>query len=197
MLVFPQGITSTSLFVFPPQPKTTLVHCRSTNTLSQDIGGGWPLHPSEELPLSHGPLVWIVREARRAGLRFDVEKMLEMRCLDPDSFDEDPADNFETASTAAPDVPTFRISGADSPDSKGDGELTNGSKNGQNGEMMGKSAEEKSRKEKKSTFYRTLESAAARSVLHDCLEFGQGLSRVSVASWNFMEYLPFKRMDLM
>lgn len=49
-----------------------------------DLGGGWPLADGEESPLSHGPLVWMVREAQRAGLEFDGEKMLELKCCDED-----------------------------------------------------------------------------------------------------------------
>ncbi len=47
-----------------------------------DIGGGWELENDDEVPLSHIPLVWIVREAQRAGLEFDEEKMEKMGCLD-------------------------------------------------------------------------------------------------------------------
>ena len=49
-----------------------------------DLGGGWPLSKGEENPLSHGPLVWMVREAQRAGLEFDLEKLLRAKCCDED-----------------------------------------------------------------------------------------------------------------
>ena len=49
-----------------------------------DLGGGWPLSKGEENSLSHGPLVWMVREAQRAGLEFDLEKMLRAKCCDDD-----------------------------------------------------------------------------------------------------------------
>ena len=49
-----------------------------------DLGGGWPLADGEESPLSHGPLVWMVREARRAGLEFDYDKLLSFKCCDED-----------------------------------------------------------------------------------------------------------------
>lgn len=44
-----------------------------------DIGGGWDLAPGEP-NLSHGPLVWMVREARRAGLVFDEKRLRALRC---------------------------------------------------------------------------------------------------------------------
>ncbi|CAG8949481.1 hypothetical protein HYFRA_00007711 [Hymenoscyphus fraxineus] len=46
-----------------------------------DIGGGWALEEGET-PLSHVPLVWIVREARKAGLEFDESKMKSLHCWD-------------------------------------------------------------------------------------------------------------------
>lgn len=46
-----------------------------------DIGGGWAVKEGET-PLSHVPLVWIVREARKSGLEFDEDKMAALDCLD-------------------------------------------------------------------------------------------------------------------
>ena len=50
-----------------------------------DIGGGWPLDSEERVALSHGPLVWMVHEAQRAGLRFDPVKLRHLNCADPNS----------------------------------------------------------------------------------------------------------------
>ncbi|GKZ81422.1 hypothetical protein AnigIFM56816_005941 [Aspergillus niger] len=47
-----------------------------------DIGGGLKLDEDEDLALSHVPLVWMVQEAMRAGLRFDHEKMKLFHCFD-------------------------------------------------------------------------------------------------------------------
>jgi len=44
-----------------------------------DIGGGWDLAPGEP-SLSYGPLVWMVREARKAGLVFDERRLKEQDC---------------------------------------------------------------------------------------------------------------------
>ena len=49
---------------------------------------------------------------------------------------------------------------------------------------------------KKSHFEQTLLEAATKGVLHDCLEFNNGLGVGSVLSWKMMEYMPFRRMDL-
>ncbi|RAQ45536.1 hypothetical protein AFGD_005798 [Aspergillus flavus] len=40
-----------------------------------DVGGGWDFDKEEDWRLSHGPLVWMVHEAQRAGLHFDKEKL--------------------------------------------------------------------------------------------------------------------------
>ncbi|KAF7587921.1 hypothetical protein BBP40_006516 [Aspergillus hancockii] len=40
-----------------------------------DVGGGWGFAGTEAWKLSHGPLVWMVQEAQRAGLQFDQEKV--------------------------------------------------------------------------------------------------------------------------
>ena len=49
---------------------------------------------------------------------------------------------------------------------------------------------------RKTEFQQILHRAATRGVLHDCLEFNNGLGVSSVLSWKMMEYLPFRRMDL-
>ncbi|KMU73309.1 hypothetical protein CISG_10055 [Coccidioides immitis RMSCC 3703] len=45
-------------------------------------------------------------------------------------------------------------------------------------------------------FHTALHSSSTQGHLHDCLEFGSGLSAISVIIWKIMEYLPFRRMDL-
>ena len=47
-----------------------------------DIGGGWKLGKKEQWPLSHAPLVWMVQEAQRAGLRFDPDRLEMEHCCD-------------------------------------------------------------------------------------------------------------------
>ncbi|KAI9730880.1 MAG: hypothetical protein M1834_005598 [Cirrosporium novae-zelandiae] len=51
-----------------------------------DIGGGWHLSPGEKYALCHIPLVWMVTEAEKAGLRFDKAKIEAMGCLIDDSL---------------------------------------------------------------------------------------------------------------
>ncbi|RHZ55762.1 T6SS phospholipase effector Tle1-like catalytic domain-containing protein [Aspergillus thermomutatus] len=47
-----------------------------------DIGGGFRLGKNEDWALSHVPLIWMVQEAQRAGLRFDAEKLKQFNCYD-------------------------------------------------------------------------------------------------------------------
>ncbi|KAK3486912.1 uncharacterized protein B0T23DRAFT_236865 [Neurospora hispaniola] len=46
-----------------------------------DIGGGWSVEEGQK-PASHIPLCWMVREAMRAGLHFDPDKIQDMGCVD-------------------------------------------------------------------------------------------------------------------
>ena len=54
-----------------------------------DIGGGWKLGKGEQCPLSHTPLVWMAREAQRAGLRFDHARFKEAKCCGCENLSED------------------------------------------------------------------------------------------------------------
>ncbi|CEO58721.1 hypothetical protein PMG11_03426 [Penicillium brasilianum] len=47
-----------------------------------DVGGGWKLTPEDPWPLSHIPLVWMVKEAQAAGLEFDTEKLKRFNCYE-------------------------------------------------------------------------------------------------------------------
>ncbi|KAI9712612.1 MAG: hypothetical protein M1812_006792 [Candelaria pacifica] len=134
-----------------------------------DIGGGWA---NETHSLSHGPLVWITREARRAGLNFDEEMMRELRCCG----DED-LDSYSNSRGRNASIPKVRVS---SP-------LTS--------DVQPKIREE-NEKTSPPSFHDALHSAATESVIHDCLQLNNGLPATSVLSWNIMEYLPFRRMDL-
>lgn len=69
-----------------------------------DLGGGWPLAEGEESALSHGPLVWMVREAQRAGLEFDQDMLLRFKCCD-ESYN---IPSFGTASDG-PSIPKIRV----------------------------------------------------------------------------------------
>jgi hypothetical protein len=135
-----------------------------------DIGGGWALKDGE-VPLSHVPLVWIVREAKKSGLEFDEEKMKHLGCC----FDvEDAPKSDETH------VPTIEVSGSPTTEAE--------------------KSEDFSHSEKIFTeahFKEMIIKGATKGRVHDCLAFGKGLPAMSVASWRIMEWIPFRRMDLL
>ncbi|KAL9014693.1 MAG: hypothetical protein Q9173_000665 [Seirophora scorigena] len=164
-----------------------------------DLGGGWPLDDPKECALSHPPLVWMIREAQRAGLELDDEQMLNLHCRD-----EDPRMLDATFPSANPahqqqewekqaqqqqqQIPTFQVTTPSQPNIF----RSPHSEHEQPGWHAGLEPEAP----KPSEFHRRLHHAATRSTLHDCLEFNNGLPRASVLSWKIMEYLPFRRMDL-
>ena len=146
-----------------------------------DLGGGWPLAKGERYALSHGPLVWMVKEAERAGLQFDTETMLALRCHHEEDIGHSSADH-----EAAP-VPEVQVEPATPSVSRNPP-----SEQHVSGWQPGFEPENPKKKE----FHDVLHTAATRGVLHDCLEFNNGLGHTSVLSWKMMEYLPFRRMDL-
>ncbi|MCJ1391891.1 hypothetical protein MMC18_004758 [Xylographa bjoerkii] len=146
-----------------------------------DIGGGWDLSQNEKVPLSHGPLVWMVREAQKAGLRFDADKLRSLSCIEEPSGESVNLD-LGTGRFQNPSIPQVQVTGAESPGGsrpKNEVTLTNADQ----GTLQ-------------SAFHQALIDSATTSTLHDCLVFGGGLKAGGVLWWNFMEYLPFRRMDL-
>ncbi|KAG8526807.1 uncharacterized protein KY384_008236 [Bacidia gigantensis] len=149
-----------------------------------DLGGGWPAGKEEESPLSHVPLVWMVREAQRAGLEFDAEQMVELKCCD-DTFNSEELSE-ERQGPAPPDITVTRS----------DSDMNIFSSPKSEKEQFGWAPGMAPEPPKKSVFHHTLEVSATKGTLHDCLVFNNGLTHASVISWKIMEYLPFRRMDL-
>ncbi|KAL8907323.1 MAG: hypothetical protein Q9171_005896 [Xanthocarpia ochracea] len=149
--------------------------------------GGWPLGEGEDSALSHGPLVWIVREAQRAGLNLDREKMMALHCCD---VDPRMLDATFSSTNPEPDtqVPTFQVTSPSNPD------LFRSPHSEQ--EVPGWHAGLEPKPPQMSEFHKRLHHSATKGVLHDCLEFNNGLPPLSVLSWKIMEYMPFRRMDL-
>lgn len=141
-----------------------------------DLGGGWP-HAKGEAPLSHGPLVWMVREALKAGIDFDEAKMHTLGCCD---------DGLTYKSEYPSDIPDVQVT------KPVDLFHNPPSNHASPGWAPGLQPETRPRSE----FHQKLHTAATKGVLHDCLEFNNGLGVSSVLSWKLMEYLPFRRMDL-
>jgi hypothetical protein len=143
-----------------------------------DIGGGWPPDEPERLSLSHGPLVWMLREAQKSGLVFIPEKMQELNCL----YEEESDTQARRGGVQLPSIPQIEVNDdiLPSPEQPKDESGT----------------EDPAVSEYHKRFLETLESSCTRGRIHDCLSFGQGLPVGGVISWKLMEYLPFRRMDL-
>ncbi|KAI5807751.1 hypothetical protein DFH27DRAFT_479524 [Peziza echinospora] len=169
-----------------------------------DIGGGWDLAPGEPA-LSYGPLVWMVREARRAGLVFDERRLKELGCwaeLDADEGDT-PSPVADAANPAiAVSLPTPGAGspppGPATPLARPPSDLSS-----RHGVMTTTGPSQITvtnlAKTKNDMDYRTktrLVAAYGSGKIHCCLTFGGGLAASGVIGWKLMEYLPFRRMDL-
>lgn len=154
-----------------------------------DIGGGWQVEPNTK-STSHVPLVWMVREAMKAGLCFDMEKVVAMGCSEVLNDTVDTGPQEPAAQTALPPtVPDIRIDVASplgSPVAEKGYEVEN------TDATMGLMTDGAPQP---SSFHDLMHQAhLART--HDSLSFDCGLPRASVLAWKIMEYMPFRRMDL-
>lgn len=136
-----------------------------------DIGGGWELMPGEQWPLSHAPLVWMVQEAQKAGLRFDERKLRQFKCDGP--YRSGPQDG-------GMEKPMVIIT----------------DEHGAHPSESSSSSSQDIHAQADSEFHAALHASSTRGHIHDCLSFNTGLSAMSVLVWKMMEYLPFRRMDL-
>lgn len=152
-----------------------------------DVGGGWPVD-SEHKSTSHVPLVWMVREAIKAGLAFDMGKVVDMGCsealIDPETSGiPRPNDGMQAT------VPDIRVEASSPPETP----------------MMDQSQYEDKSRQSSTTqtgdegpvtaFHEMLHKAHVARI-HDSLSYDCGMSFMSVFSWKLMEYMPFRRMDL-
>ncbi|EAT89124.2 hypothetical protein SNOG_03919 [Parastagonospora nodorum SN15] len=160
-----------------------------------DIGGGWPLDAGHDAALSHVPLVWMVREAQKAGLDFDEEKLEALHCW----YDDDEYLGTQPQT----DVPIIEVDPGSPPPTSDVNDDT-----GSNGIMVGAGAKDFIDEENFAShhsphappadteFHKHFHFAATKGRIHDVLQFKNGASGASVISWNIMEYMPFRRMDL-
>ncbi|KPM36531.1 hypothetical protein AK830_g10034 [Neonectria ditissima] len=145
-----------------------------------DVGGGWEMLEDSK-SASHIPLAWMVREAMHAGLPFDEEKVTEMGCCAAQEFgDLDPKAPERWQNQ---DIPDIRVA-------NGLGEPS------RTPTMPSIGTDEKTEADHPHHEFHGIMHGACGARIHDSLEFGQGLGGVAVAAWKFMEYLPFRRMDL-
>ena len=144
-----------------------------------DIGAGWPLEKDEEIPLSHGPLVWMVREAQKAGLRFDQQKVEEMKCGGNMGYEEEEGGHGPGLELHGTMIPQVQITTTGSPaTSHLPTEIP------------------QTTHARRTKLHAHLHKGATQGRMHDVLKFKNGAPRTGVIAWNIMEHLPFRRMDL-
>ncbi|KAI5464996.1 hypothetical protein BGZ63DRAFT_168455 [Mariannaea sp. PMI_226] len=143
-----------------------------------DVGGGWEMSQDSK-SASHIPLAWMVGEAIRAGLPFDKDKLVEMGCMAAEEFNEITHNNHIDEDK----IPDIRI--ANGPDGPS-----------RTPTMPSFGSDEKTVSGHPPGSFHDLMHRACSAKVHDSLEYGQGLGNIAVTAWKFMEYLPFRRMDL-
>ena len=145
-----------------------------------DVGGGWEALQDRKSS-SHVPLAWIVREATKAGLPFDTDKVKELGCF------YEPSRNRTTAQSAtARIIPKVQIDGEnEEPESPTVDDTV---------VVINEHTDHPSNHQHTPFHAMMHKSHTAR--IHDSLEYGQGLPTVAVIAWKIMEHIPFRRMDL-
>ncbi|KAF4468944.1 hypothetical protein FALBO_4161 [Fusarium albosuccineum] len=137
-----------------------------------DIGGGWEMLQDTK-STSHIPLAWMVREAQRAGLPFDSEKVAEMGCCASHEWND-------AGGRRRPKIPDLRVS----------------SGSGGPGRAPEMPIDDEKTDDDPHTCFHNIMNGACNARIHDSLEYGQGLGAMAVTAWKIMEYMPFRRMDL-
>lgn len=178
-----------------------------------DVGGGWEILEDRK-SASHVPLAWIVREAIRAGLSFDPEKVAEMGCACSVDWDHGnpsrlPADVKKEKKRnqkkrqeflSHVQVPAIRMNSGTEPDITEPEYATPTSEpdqyvDSQRSDDDAHNHEESSDDEVETLFHKIM-GGAHTALIHDSLCFKTGGPFGTVATWKFMEWLPFRRMDL-
>lgn len=170
-----------------------------------DIGGGWEMLQGRK-SASHVPLAWIVREAMRAGLNFDAEKVAEMGCscsaewdgANPSRVDASYKKQKKQRKRDPGDIPRLQVQDSnmeaispsfpESPEESKDKAL--------HSHDHGNATSDDDSDDDDEKLFEGLMNRAHTAPIHDSLSFGGGLGTIAVAGWKFMEYLPFLRMDL-
>ncbi|KAI1821488.1 hypothetical protein F4861DRAFT_541899 [Xylaria intraflava] len=173
-----------------------------------DVGGGWEILPGSK-SASHVPLAYMIRQAKKAGLTFDSEKLVEMGLAEVtvpvDTADRGARPNHGErgqVSTIRIDVSGPTSSSPNTTNRVQDSQVEKSARkdwshfnNSDFAEKVEK-AEEAERAEAWPRPFHEIMHKAHVARIHDSLEFSSGLGGVQVMSWKLMEYLPFRRMDL-
>lgn len=131
----------------------------------------------------------MVREAARAGLRFDEVKMRALNCA-PEEHQTGKVPKLQ----AIPRI--IEPSNTAMNESHDSAPIDEGGITETPAEQIEESQSDDINIDELPVFHRKLALAATKSRIHDVLRFGNGINAFGVMAWNFMEYLPLRRMDL-
>ncbi|KAK4209571.1 hypothetical protein QBC37DRAFT_430234 [Rhypophila decipiens] len=165
-----------------------------------DIGGGWDTTPGEK-PASHIPLAWMVREATKAGLTFDPDKVKGLGCMNWEEEEAASKPRFtweDSTATQADDhadprpVPDIMIR---APSSSTPKLFQNATFSHDEKANSDKNVRRKSESEPPLSFKDMMHQCHCARI-HDSLSYECGLGWSTVLGWKVMEFLPLRRMDL-
>ncbi|KAK3896483.1 hypothetical protein C8A05DRAFT_48459 [Staphylotrichum tortipilum] len=174
-----------------------------------DIGGGWEMLP-ESKAASHVPLVWMVHEAMKAGLHFDIDKVRKLGCAEaldevcmtsanqnqePDNPPPPPPGTDANDAAEHPPIPNIMVRSPSTITPKLFPQESFNDTPNPNATSSSSTSSSDSSSNPLPTFQEMMHRAHT-ALIHDSLEYGGGLSWSSVLAWKIMEYLPFRRMDL-
>lgn len=168
-----------------------------------DVGGGWEMLEDRK-SASHVPLAWVVREAMRAGLPFDADKVKQLGCACSLDWEESNPSRISAATKkmrkelkkqnqAIPDIRLHNGTDPSTPTFPESPPLNRKDGNFENGLHEDCSDDDDDDEEK---HFHGLMNLAHTAPIHDSLAYGQGLGFAAVTAWKVMEYMPFTRMDL-
>lgn len=152
----------------------------------------------------------MIREAQQAGLQFDITKLQNLNCCADEDEEEafrhlEEKENDEDFHSATADIPRISIDAASpspqdnyfpSPPRVDSSKVTEPASTPPVAIDEKKKPKQERKKKLASPFHDMLFRAATAGHIHDVLQFNNGVPHTSVVSWNIMEYLPFRRMDL-
>ncbi|KAK3385881.1 hypothetical protein B0H63DRAFT_473773 [Podospora didyma] len=160
-----------------------------------DIGGGWETVPGTK-SASHVPLAWMVREAMRAGLHFDLDKVRELGCADVvDEIEAGAAGEKQQPARDPQPIPGIVVRSPSSSTPKLFQNVDFPSPQDEKPAVSEDSNDDEGGNEPPLSFHEMMHKAHTARI-HDSLMFECGLGWTTVLGWKMMEYLPFRRLDL-
>jgi uncharacterized protein (DUF2235 family) len=145
-----------------------------------DVGGGWE-DKEGCMSLSHVPLVWIVRAAHKAGVKFDLKKLAKM--------------GIEVQDASNGTQPTLAAKASTESETETNLAEHDGGEQA-DGQQGSTRTDTKDATVKVTEVFEPRYDAMLSGSVHDCLSNSSGLAWHEVIRWNLMEWLPFRRMEL-